>query len=117
VKLALNYDNVSWGCAVLYPVTMSGGTGSESTAARDTGMIGICIELALKSFYKLTPELFFSAHNLFNGVQTRIPSYTQCQALVEGGRRVKFDGGAWAWHSRRALWFLIGRAYDLLVLQ
>jgi len=92
VKLALNYDNRELGLRGTVTGNYVWWNRDESTAARDTGMIwDLHLNWRLKSFYKLTPELFFSAHNLFNGVQTTDTElYTNAKRWFEGGLRVKF---------------------------
>jgi len=92
VKLALNYDNRELGLRGTVTGNYVWWNRDESTAARDTGMIwDLHLNWRLKSFYKLTPELFFSAHNLFNGVQTTDTElYRNATRWFEGGMRVKF---------------------------
>jgi vitamin B12 transporter len=92
VKLALNYDQQDLGLRGTLTGNYVWWNRDESSAARDTGMIwDLHLNWRLKSFYKLTPELFFSAHNLFNGVQTTDTElYTNAKRWFEGGMRVKF---------------------------
>lgn len=92
VKLGLNYDQQDLGLRGTLTGNYVWWNKDESSAARDTGMIwDLHLNWRLKSFYKLTPELFFSAHNLFNGVQTTDTElYTNAKRWFEGGLRVKF---------------------------
>lgn len=92
VKLALNYDNRELGLRGTLTGNYVWWNRDESSAARDTGMIwDLHLNWRLKSWYKLTPELFFSAHNLFNGVQTTDAElYKNASRWFEGGMRVKF---------------------------
>lgn len=92
VKLALNYDNRELGLRGTLTGNYVWWNRDESSAARDTGMIwGLHLNWRLKSWYKLTPELFFSAHNLFNGVQTTDSElFKNASRWFEGGMRVKF---------------------------
>lgn len=92
VKLALNYDNRELGLRGTVTGNYVWWNRDESTAARDTGMIwDLHLNWRIKSWYGLTPELFFSAHNLFNGVQTTDTElYRNAGRWFEGGMRVKF---------------------------
>jgi vitamin B12 transporter len=91
VKLALNYDNTdlglrgtltgnyAWWRAIDYPV-------------QDMGMIWD-LHLGWKPLPKseLSPELFFSVHNLFNGEQTAFSVlYKNPPRWFEGGLKVRF---------------------------
>jgi len=92
VKLALNYANsdlglngvltgnyVWWHAAATYP-------------SRSTGIIwDLHLNWKLLPKSELSPELFFTGHNLFNGVQTTYtPLYTNAPRWFEGGVRVRF---------------------------
>ena len=92
VKLALNYDHsdlglrgaltgnwVSWNAPAGYP-------------AQSSGMIwDLHLNWTLRPANALSPELFFSAHNLFDGVQTTNTTlYDNASRWYEGGARFKF---------------------------
>lgn len=92
VKLALNYSQTDLGLR-------SSLTGNyvwwNSTATHNSASRGMLWDLHLnwkicpKS--ELSPELFFSGHNLFNGVQTTDTElYTNPKRWFDGGLRVRF---------------------------
>ena len=91
-KLALNYDHsdlglrgaltgnyVIWNAAPDYP-------------ARSAGVVcNLHLNWKLNPKSALSPELFFTAHNLFNGVQTtNTILYNNASRWYEGGVRFKF---------------------------
>jgi len=92
VKLALNYDQRDLGLRGTLTGNYVWWSKDASSAACDTGMIwDLHLNWRLKSLYGLTPELFFSAHNLFNGVQTTDTElYSNAKRWFEGGMRVSF---------------------------
>jgi vitamin B12 transporter len=92
VKVALNYDNRELGLRGTVTGNYVWWNRDESSAASDTGMIWDAhLNWRIKSWYGLTPELFFSARNLFNGIQTTDTElYRNAGRWFEGGMRVKF---------------------------
>lgn len=92
IKLGLNYDQRDLGLRGSLTGNYVWWNKDDTTTACDTGMIwDLHLNWQLKSFYKLTPELFFSAHNLFNGTQTTNNElYPNAKRWFEGGMRVSF---------------------------
>jgi vitamin B12 transporter len=91
-KLGLNYDNAELG--VRGALTGSGvdWNATPGYAARAKGMVwDLNLGWRPKLFWGLSPELFFTAHNLFNGVQTaNTILYTNASRWYEGGARLWF---------------------------
>lgn len=91
-KLAVNYDNALLG---LRGILTGSGVAWNATPGYHARAKGIIWDLnlswrpAVKS--TLTHELFFSAHNLFDGIQTTNTTlYTNASRWYEGGARVWF---------------------------
>lgn len=91
VKLALKYDSLPLGVRG----TLTGNYvfwNASGTPAADHGMIwDLHLDWKVKPASELSPELFFSARNLFNGnqtVDTRL--YSTYQRWFEGGVRLFF---------------------------
>jgi vitamin B12 transporter len=92
VKLALNYNNSNLGLRGAVTGNYVWWNASADTMAKDGGMIWdlhLSWKLCQKS--QLSPELFFSGHNLFNGVQTTDTElYKNAGRWFDGGLRVSF---------------------------
>ena len=92
VKLALNYDNTDLGLRGTVTGNYVWWNAPAGSFARDAGMIwNLHLNWKLHPVYSVTPELFFSGHNLFNGVQTTDTElFTNTSRWFEGGIRVNF---------------------------
>ncbi len=92
VKLALNYGHPGCGLRSSLTGNYVWWNSSGSFSASDTGMIwDLYLNWKLKSAYGLSPELFFTGHNLLNGIQTTDTTlYTNASRWYEGGVRVRF---------------------------
>jgi vitamin B12 transporter len=92
VKLALNYDNTDLGLRGTLTGNYVWWNAPAGSNARDGGMIwNLHLNWKLHPVYSVTPELFFSGHNLFNGVQTTDTElFTNTSRWFEGGIRVNF---------------------------
>jgi vitamin B12 transporter len=92
VKLALNYDNSNHGLRGALTGNYVWWNASADSMARDAGMIwDLHLNWKLRPTCGVSPELFFSGHNLFNGVQTTDTElYTNAGRWFDGGLRVKF---------------------------
>lgn len=92
VKLALNYSNTDLGLRGVVTGNYVWWNASADTMAKDGGMIWdlhLSWKLCQKS--QLSPELFFTGHNLFNGVQTTDTElYKNAGRWFDGGLRVNF---------------------------
>ena len=91
VKLALNYNKADLGLRGVLTgnyVWWNSPTGYQS----ESGMIwDLHLNWKLMPKSELSPELFFSGHNLFNGVQTTgTELYTNPSRWYDGGLRVRF---------------------------
>ena len=97
VKLALHYNNSENGLrGVLTGNYLTGNyvwwNSSPSLPAASNGIIwDLHLNWKLRPIHGLSPELFLSGHNLFNGVQTTNKDlYTNPTRWYEGGLRVNF---------------------------
>jgi vitamin B12 transporter len=92
VKLALNYDNTDLGLRGTVTGNYVWWNAPAGSFARDAGMIwNLHLNWKLHPVNSVTPELFFSGHNLFNGVQTTDSElFTNTSRWFEGGIRVNF---------------------------
>ncbi|MDD2852044.1 MAG: TonB-dependent receptor plug domain-containing protein [Desulfuromonadaceae bacterium] len=92
LKLALNYDNKDVGLrGALTGNYLKWNKSSDSMAANGAMICDLFLSLKLRPNSELSPELFFSARNLFNGVQTTDTElYTNAPRWIEGGVRFKF---------------------------
>jgi vitamin B12 transporter len=92
VKLALNYDHTDLGLRGALTGNYVWWNSPADTPSQSSGMIWdlhLTWKVAPKS--ELSPELFFSSHNLFNSVQTTYtPLFTNAPRWFDGGIRVKF---------------------------
>ena len=91
VKLALNYDKADLGLRG----TLTGNYvwwNSPDAFTQGAGMIwDLHLNWKMRPKSELSPELFFSGHNLFNGVQTTDSMvYRNASRWFEGGVRVNF---------------------------
>jgi vitamin B12 transporter len=92
IKLALNYDNTDLGLRGTLTGNHVWWNAAVGSYGKDTGMIwNLHLNWKLRPSYGVTPELFFSGHNLLNGVQTTyVPLYNGPPRWFEGGVRVNF---------------------------
>lgn len=92
VKLALNYDNTNLGLRGALTGNYVWWNSPADFPSRSAGMIwDLHLNWELKPKSELSPELFFSGHNLFNNVQTTDTTlYTNARRWFEGGVRVRF---------------------------
>ena len=92
VKLALKYDHADLGLRGTLTGNYAWWNWAGSVQAADKGMIwDLHLGWRLRPLYGLTPELFFSGHNLFNGNQTTDTElFNGPPRWFEGGMRVNF---------------------------
>lgn len=92
VKLAINYDNTGLGLRGTLTGNYVWWNAPIDSFARDGGMIwNLHLNWKLRPAYGVTPELFFSGHNLFNGMQSTDTSlFTNTRRWFEGGMRFAF---------------------------
>ncbi len=92
VKLALNYDKADFGLRGTLTGNYVWWNAADDTPAANAGMIwNLHLNWKMKPKSELSPELFFSGHNLFNGVQTTDTTlYKNAGRWFEGGVRVNF---------------------------
>ena len=92
VKLALNYNKTDLGLRGALTGNYVWWNAVADSSARDCGMIwDLHLNWKLLPKSELSPELFFSGHNLFNGVQTTgTELYTNPSRWYDGGLRVRF---------------------------
>ncbi|HIJ80117.1 MAG TPA: TonB-dependent receptor plug domain-containing protein [Desulfuromonadales bacterium] len=92
VKLAINYDNTGLGLRGTLIGNYVWWNAPIDSFARDGGMIwNLHLNWKLRPAYGVIPELFFSGHNLFNGVQSTDTSlFTNTRRWFEGGVRFAF---------------------------
>jgi vitamin B12 transporter len=92
VKLALNYDKSDLGLRGTLTGNYVWWNAADDTTAANAGMVwDLHLNWKVKPKSELSPELFFSGHNLFNGVQTTDTMlYTNARRWFEGGIRVNF---------------------------
>lgn len=92
VKLKLSYDNTDLGLRGTLTGNYVWWNSAADSPMADHGMIWD-LHLNWKPFQaeELVPELFFTGHNLFNGIQTtNTEIYKNAPRWFEGGVRVKF---------------------------
>lgn len=91
-KLALNYDNSDFGLRGALTGNYVRWNSPADYFSRDGEMIwDLHLNWKLRPKSELSPELFFSGHNLFNGVQTTDTElYNNAPRWFEGGMRVSF---------------------------
>ncbi|HIJ87596.1 MAG TPA: TonB-dependent receptor [Desulfuromonadales bacterium] len=92
VKLALHYNNSENGLRGVLTGNYAWWNSSPSLPAASNGVIwDLLLNWKLSPVHGLSPELFLSGHNLFNGVQTTNKDlYTNPTRWFEGGLRVNF---------------------------
>jgi vitamin B12 transporter len=92
VKLALNYDQADLGLSGALTGNYVWWNGSGSPPVSDKGMIwNLHLGWKIKPKSTLSPELFFSGHNLFNSNQTVDTTiFNSAPRWFEGGMRVRF---------------------------
>lgn len=91
VKLALNYDNTDLGLSGAFTGNYVWWNGAGYQVS-DRGMLwNLHLNWKVRPTSDLSPELFFSGHNLFNGNQTvDTILYNSAPRWFEGGVRVRF---------------------------
>lgn len=92
IKLALNYNRADLGLRATLAGNYIWWNAAADSNAANAGMIwDLHLNWKLRPTYGLTPELFFTGHNLFNGVQTTDKElYKNAQRWFDGGLRVNF---------------------------
>ena len=92
VKVALNYDNTNFGLRGALTGNYVWWNSQASYSSQSSGMVwDLHLNWKLKPISGLSPELFFSGHNLFNAVQTTYaPIYPNASRWFDGGLRVNF---------------------------
>ncbi len=92
VKLALNYDHADLGLHGVLTGNYVWWNSPADYPSRSSGMIwDLHLNWKLKPVYTLSPELFFSGHNLFNGAQSVDEElYPNAKRWFDGGIRVRF---------------------------
>jgi vitamin B12 transporter len=92
VKLALNYDKSDFGLRGALTSNYVWWNSPAGYQSQSSGMIwNLHLNWKMKPKSELSPELFFSGHNLFNGIQTTDTIlYTNARRWFEGGVRVNF---------------------------
>ncbi len=92
VKVALNYDNTGLGLRGALTGNYVWWNSPANSPAQSSGMVwDLHLNWKLKTISGLTPELFFSGHNLFDAVQTTYaPVYPNAGRWFDGGLRVSF---------------------------
>jgi vitamin B12 transporter len=93
VKLALSYDNTELGLLGTLTGNYVWWNAPVGGSASDRGIIwNLHLNWKLRrTYHGLTPELFFSGHNLFNGVQTtETILFKNVPRWLEGGMRLRF---------------------------
>jgi len=92
VKLALNYNHADLGLRGVLTGNYVWWNSPDDYQAASNGMIwDLHLNWKVNSKSELSPVLFFSGHNLFNGVQTTgTELYTNPTRWYEGGIRVNF---------------------------
>lgn len=92
LKLALNYDNVGYGLRGTLTGNYLNWNAAPGTMAADGAMIwDLHLNWKILPQHELSPELFFSARNLFDGIQTLDTElYNNTPRWFEGGVRFKF---------------------------
>ena len=91
VKLALNYDNKPLGLRGVVTGNFVQWNAPTGNNAKDSAVIwDLHLTKMLFPGRELSPELFFSVHNLFNGSQYLSNSSTNAPRWLEGGVRWRF---------------------------
>lgn len=92
VKLSLNYDKPELGLSGALTGNYVWWNSPADYQSQSSGMIwDLHLNWKVKTDSELSPELFFSGHNLFNGVQTTDSViYKNASRWFEGGVRVRF---------------------------
>ncbi|MDD2582303.1 MAG: TonB-dependent receptor plug domain-containing protein [Desulfuromonadaceae bacterium] len=92
VKFALNYDKADLGLRGVLTGNYAWLNATDGYPAANAGMVwDLHLNWKVKPKSGLSPELFFSGHNLFNGVQTTdTVLYENAKRWFEGGVRVNF---------------------------
>jgi vitamin B12 transporter len=91
VKLALNYDQVDLGLRGALTGNYVVWNAAPDSPVSSSGIWDLHLNWQLNPENALSPELFFSAHNLFDGVQTtNTILYNNASRWYEGGARFKF---------------------------
>lgn len=92
VKLALNYDKTDLGLRGALTGNYAWWNAADGEPAANAGMVwDLHLNWKVKPDSQLSPELFFSGHNLFNAVQTTDDViYKNASRWFEGGVRVNF---------------------------
>jgi vitamin B12 transporter len=91
-KLSLTYDNAPWGLRGILTGNYVWWNAVVDKNAHDKAVIwDLHLTQKLHPSRELSPELFFSAHNLFNGAQTVDGNFfNNTGRWLEGGVRIKF---------------------------
>lgn len=90
-KLALNYDNISLGLRGVMTGNYVQWNAPIGNNAKDSAVIwDLHLTKMLFPAWELSPELFFSVHNLFNGSQYQSDSFKNAPRWLEGGVRWRF---------------------------
>jgi vitamin B12 transporter len=92
VKLALNYDNADHGLRGTLTGNYVWWNSPTGYPSQSSGMVwDLHLNWKLKQISGLSPELFFSGHNLFNNIQTTDTTlYNNARRWFDGGLRVNF---------------------------
>lgn len=92
VKLALNYDKTDLGLRGTLTGNYVWWNAGPTSMAANRGMVwDLHLNWKLSPKSELSPELFFSGHNLFNNLQTTDTElYSNPNRWFEGGMRVNF---------------------------
>jgi vitamin B12 transporter len=92
VKLALNYDKTDLGLRGTLTGNYVWWNAAATTMAANRGMVwDLHLNWKISPKSDLSPELFFSGHNLFNNVLTTDTEiFTNAMRWFEGGVRVRF---------------------------
>lgn len=92
VKLALNYDKTDLGLRGTLTGNYAWWNMADGYPAANAGMVwDLHLNWKMKPDSELSPELFFSGHNLFNAEQTTDSTvYKNASRWFEGGVRVNF---------------------------
>jgi len=92
VKLALNYDKSDLGLRGTLTGNYVIWNSADGYPSASTGMIwDLHLNWKLRPKSELSPELYFSGHNLLNGAQTTDPMvYKNAGRWFDGGMRVSF---------------------------
>ena len=91
-KVSLNYDQQDLGLRGALTGNYAVWNASSDSTAKSNGMVcDLHLNWKLRPHAVLSPELFFSAHNLLNSIQSADTFlYTNASRWLEGGARFKF---------------------------